>query len=211
MKKLIAILTVMFVIAGAIFATAPENETHTLRVQSTVGEHLPAFQMRFETGRTITVDPTYGTVEVTATNQTATTNSDASAYNRNVAGTETQDTIYDIGWDLSAPGTHTATFKVYLVQSNGNSAKTKRTFSLTFSNGAFTGLTVRNTPIDNIVPTIVASGVQAFTGITSSTADQQVAGKVDVIFNGKTCPTADTEVASAVYTWTGNEDLDMGT
>ena len=48
MKKLIAILMVMAIVAGFAFA-----ETHTMKVDTVVGEVIPSFQLQYRTGSTV--------------------------------------------------------------------------------------------------------------------------------------------------------------
>ena len=221
MKKLIAILMVLAIVAGFAFADDPATEKHTLTLSSTVGEHLPAFQLKYAEARTITVDA-MGLITVVQDGRTILTNADKTAYElaaahnfvdnvdpNSTAANDVTTINDDIGFDLGDGAEHQAVFTAYIVKdADQYNARTKRTFTLTFSDGAFKNLTSRGAAVADITPTIAAAGVTAFTGITSSTASGAVA---TVVFSGVACPEADTAVASATYTWQGNKLLDMGT
>lgn len=105
MKKIFAILLVLALIAGFVFAeTTPETENHYLRVYSEVGEKVPAFQLRYST----VVRTNSGAVKFTnGTSYTEKqTNDDAANINFDISDISTEDKL------------HSAAFTVYLVKNS---------------------------------------------------------------------------------------------
>lgn len=217
MKKVFAILLVLALVAGFAFAEVTGTDTHKLTVSSTVGEHLPAFQLRF-TGRTINIDA-YGNVTDKETGLTTVTNDGKVAFvtasDPNYVDTYTTErNTLDAGWDLGDGKVHRATFYVYIVKDEDDyTARTKRTYTLTFSDGVFEEVKSKGDDYNGdgkLSPVIAAApaDVASIDGITSSTAEGAV---TTVKFSGSSCPETDTEVASATYEWQGDKLIDMGT
>ena len=112
MKKIFAVLAVMFVIVGVAFAAA---ETHTIKIKADVTEVIPAFQLEL-----LTPAATY------TTNTTPTVFTDSATYNALTTGT-----AKDVNFNLDENGTVT-------VQCNlANLAKTNKVYTLEFDGGTF--------------------------------------------------------------------------
>ena len=210
MKKLIAILMVMAIVAGFVFAADGPKETHTLKVYSTVEEKVPAFQLRF--GATITNETSekynYTTGQTYAVGSTAV----------DEQGNPTN--AQDVGFDISEKGTHTQTFDAYLVEnSEGYLAKTKAQYTITFSDGIFKNVKrkgVGGAETDTLAADSISvaenDDAVADAGITSITPGADSTSVATVIqFSGNTVSTNDLKLCSATYTWTGDPTVDMGT
>ncbi len=215
MKKVFAILLVLALVAGSVFASTTDSETHALKVKTIVEEKLPAFQLRF-TGKTITAnnDGSYTLSETASTVSTNdTTETKGVTFVNNGARSDDADPLY-VGFDLGTSGDDkTATFYAYLVQNGeGYYAKTNKDFVLTFSDGEFDDLYVRNVKLTgnegkpkSIVATATTNNLSTGGSVTAS-------GKaLTVDFNGDTCPSSAVQLGYAVYTWAGIPNLDMGT
>ena len=110
MKKLIAILMVLAVVAGFVFAA----ETHTISVNGKVEEVLPVFQLYMDLNNSVKTNTTNGGAEWAAN------------------GEYTADgTAVNLGFYLDKAGT--VVFFAQLV----NPAKTTKAFNLVFSDGIF--------------------------------------------------------------------------
>ncbi len=216
MKKVFAILLVLALVVGFAFAD-PTNatETHSITVNTVVGEKLHTFQMVFNATGTVAND----VVTTVDGGVVVTTNTDRIAYDKATATTRDGDknNAY-VGFDLGVSGSHTASFEVYVVKSLvseatstvaevGYFARTKNTYTLTFGGGVFDDLKASGEDASDITPAITASAGTPVTGISSINAANEV---VTVAFSGQAVKAA-TKVASAVYTWAGNPLLDMGT
>lgn len=217
MKKVIAIMMVLAIVAGAVFAAVGDSQGHTLTVKTVVDEKLPAFQLRFS-GSTITEATVQGRTTYTinndsadvATNDVATDGDGETFVDKADSYTDSADPVY-VGFDLGVEGTYPVHFFAYLVQNGeGYYAKTYKSFTLEFSDGRFDDLKVRGDDIDDVTkgdPTIsVAPGTELTTGGTITASGDTAT----IVFNGQTCPSHEVMVADATYTWTGIKDLDMG-
>ena len=217
MKKVIAIMMVLAIVAGAVFAAAGDKQTHSLTVKTVVDEKLPAFQLRF-TGKTITEETAnQRTTYSLGNNATVSTNDDGTGtyaaetfVNKTTDYTDAADPLY-VGFDLGIAGDHTATFKAYLVQNGeGYYAKTYKSFTLEFGGGRFTGLKVKGADITDVTKGDPKS-IAVTEGSLASGGSISASGKVATIdFNGEACPDEAVAVATAVYTWAGITNLDMG-
>ena len=208
MKKVFAILLVLALVAGFVFAA--DTEMHELTVETIVTEKIPAFQLRF-TGNTI---DTTGTDHAVGTGTDTIETNDSGVAFANNAETYTDATVLYVGFDLGVSGDKTATFYAWLVQNSaGYYAKTKKPYTLKFSDGVFEGLKAHGSNLGdgtlapkNILPAGLSTMPSGITSTTASDADDTVR----IVFNGASCPEAATQVASAEYTWEGQPTLDMG-
>ncbi|GEM_PF-3556126 len=218
MKKVFAILLVLSVVAGCVFAI--DTESHQLAVQTIIKEQLPAFQLRF-TGKEVTAvsgktnEYTIGNTDITvATNDTSTTQGATFANDPNAATTPTytDSTKLYVGFDLGIATTHTAAFHAFLVKNtDGYAARTNKQFTLTFSDGTFTGLkangsTHADISPDSIVTTATTSNLTSG-GTVAPSSDKKA---LVVTFNGASAPNSAVDLGYATYTWTGDATLDMG-
>ena len=209
MKKIFAILMVLALVAGFAFA-AVDTERLQLKVESVVAEKLPAFQLRFE-GKEIDRTDANNHV-VTETVKNVATNDAVAGQGATFANSaadpkyEDAEVLY-VGFDLGTSGDHTADFYAWLVKnSEGYYAKTKKPFTLTFSDGVFTGLKSKGADIEDSEPTIsVTPGT-----LTSGGSISASGAKATITFDGTSCPESEVQVAKATYTWTGIPQLDMG-
>lgn len=214
MKKVFAILLVLAVAAGFVFAATTDTETHSLKVKTIVKEKLPAFQLRF-IGETITANDdgsyTIGAEDGATVSTNDTTETKGVTFANGKSYTDSADPLY-VGFDLGTTGNKTATFFAYLVQNGeGYYAKTNKDFILTFSDGEFDDLYVRNaklTGTEGEPTSIVATATTAnlTTGGSVTASDEALI----VDFNGDTCPESAVQLGYAVYTWAGIPNLDMG-
>lgn len=218
MKKVIAIMMVLAIVAGAVFAAVGDKQTHSLTVKTVVDEKLPAFQLRF-TGKTITeATANQITTYSLGNNATVSTNDDGTGTykaetfvnNTTTDYTDAADPLY-VGFDLGTAGDHPATFEAYLVQNGeGYYAKTYKSFTLEFGGGRFTGLKVKGGDITDVTKGDPKS-ITVTEGSLASGGSISASGRVATInFNGDACPDEAVVVATAVYTWAGITNLDMG-
>lgn len=214
MKKVITILAILVVLVSAVFAA----ETHTIKVKANVEEVLPAFQLRYSTAKT-----NKGTDAVTDPETGAETTPAVAPALVNVTNGTHSDTATepDVGFDLDAGGE--VTVNAYVV----NDVKTNKQYKLEFSDGVFT--VKRNTTPGKLSPTkletfdgdsndAVKTGGYSHTAAATNndkTADTTASLKAstNVIFSGKTGTGATTaiKVASATYTYTGDNTIDPNT
>ena len=215
MKKVFAILLVLALVAGFAFA-ADGTENHTLTVYSVVGEKVPAFQLRYNTVKTnedavkFTDGKTYDKYLADATARSASNLDNAQA------------TSFDISDITTNNGVHTAEFTVYLVKNkDGYNAKSTAKYTLTFSDGVFDSVK-RKGVTSTLAPTSISvaantSAVEAegnsAVGITSITPAAANATSVatPVVFSGTTVNSDELLLATATYTWTADQTIDMGT
>ena len=214
MKKFFAILLVLALVVGFVFA-ADGTENHTLTVYSVVGEKVPAFQLRYGNVKTntnvkFTDGTTYDDYLADATTRSATNLDNAQA------------TSFDISDITTNNGVHTAAFTVYLVKNkDGYNAKSTAKYTLTFSDGVFDDVYRKGVKSD-LKPTNISvapndSAVEAegnsAVGITSITpaAANPTSVATPVVFSGTTVNSDELLLATATYTWTADQTIDMGT
>ncbi len=199
MKKIIAILLVMAVVAGFVFADEPAStasETHKLRIQSTVGEKLPAFQLMY-----------------------------GSEYNANAAHTNEGKVVFTNGeeypetgdptianssavFDLSVGTSHAVDFVAILAKNAaGYSAKTTKGFTLKFSGGVFS---VKKSGGDATVTPEIAVTKKNVSDVGITSISDPSDNSVTVQFSGKTVTEDNLALATAKYTYTSDKDIDMG-
>ena len=204
MKKLIAILMVLAIVAGFAFADptpAPAKETHTVLVKADVTEVAPVFALRLGADGVIT-NVTAGPDETTHQY----TNAFADGGDYKAASNDTDAERIDVGFNLDEGGTVTVYARLL------NPAKQIKTYHLEFSDGKFE-VTEKESPV-TIEPTITTSADLDVTGVaTSLSADTGAEGGtnnkiVSVVFNGQPVAAA-TDLASAVYSYAAHPDVDL--
>ncbi len=208
MKKVFAILLVLAIVAGCVFAADSEN--HSLKVYSTVDEKLPAFQLRFTSSTNSTTKYHFAD-----TNNTELTVGSVSydSNNKPEAGYVADDSGIDIGVSEA----QSVDFYAYVVTNKeGYHAKTKRTFTLVFGGGSFTHV-FRNgeggaaTDVLDVDSIAVAAENGSAKGINWSNIDDTTAKTVVVPFNGESVNADEVLLCTATYTWKGEDEIDMGT
>ena len=193
MKKLIAILMVLAIVAGFAFAVAGNDETHTINIQANVNETLPAFKLRFASG--------------SATTGQVTNNSTPTAYNPAAAA----DPAYSyadpivVSWTLDEGGA------VEVEAIFSNRAKTNKSFTLTFSDGVFTNVYKAGATQEsyNVIPTISVAGNNTLPkGVKTIAAS---GNPLTVAFSGQKAAEGDKVLATATYTYGEDDAIDPGT
>ena len=182
MKKAIAILAVLVILVGAVFAA----ETHKIKIDANIAEVLPVYQM------------VIGTV---------TTNGQSIKYNP-----EATDPVERFETSIAQTLNFEVANTVEVVVNLTNAAKTTRIFDLTFSDGIFTvekGVGADKHD-DTVVPAITlatthATGTQGIASIALD-EDDDVA---TVTFNGTTCASS-TTLVTATYSYTAHTDVNPG-
>ena len=202
MKKLIAILVVMVVLAGVVFAAT--SETHNVYIDSEVLPVVPKFQVKLESHQALNAqEATVVAGYVTNDAQTPSAYTDGAAYHaEGDANDQTRQRVFS----LEVGGT--VTVGAYLV----NNAKQVKTYTIEFSNGAFTGIKVQGSGADDIAPSIAAfSSVNAdIDGIDAVTAST---GSLTVPFTGTTVTDAEPnalKLGYATFTYVAHPEVDPG-
>lgn len=179
MKKVLTILAVLAIVTFAVFA---DSEVHTIRIKADVTEVVPAFQLW---------------LGATKTNTTPVAFTDGATYNL-----VDDATAIDTGWNLDKGGNVT----VYAVLAN--KPKSNRLYTLTFSDGKFS--VTRNGEPGTLDPSIVTTARESLiTGASeikkTSSADD---APVQVKFNGTTVTATEPTLATAVYTYVADTEID---
>ena len=206
MKKVIAILAVMIVLVGAVFAA----ETHTIKVKSTIDEVLPVFQLM--------IDLTKSADYYTNANKVKFDNGTYAEL------TEDPDTAKDVEFSLENGGD--VTVKCYLA----NLAKTTHKYTLAFSDGVFAvarnKVTLNQTRAPKSITTSTGDNVEDIYTITKGNAlsnelvdpEDETQGykpltnqAIEVQFHGKTVETKDVVLAQAVFNYAPDTTIDPGT
>ena len=193
MKKLITILTVMIVLAGAVFADANNagSESHTLYVSATIEKVEPIFQLVYGSE-----NPSNGTTFETGTEFTNTTAS------YSIGSTSSR---VDVTADINADHVIVVSVKV------NNKAKINQLYHLRFSDGVFAGVGIGANTY-NITPKITTTPATGTLPDGISSITDPTEGDVQVQFNG-TAMTANAayEIASASYDYDGSATATSGT
>ena len=180
MKKVLTILAVLIVLTSAVFAA--DSETHTIRVKADVTEVVPAFQLWYGDAKT-------------NTNPNAFTN----AANYNPYNTDAS--AIDVGFNLDEGGPVT----VYAVLAN--KAKINKAYTLTFSDGIFN--VTRNKVDGTLEPSIATTAGTKITGTSAIAKTSEAAdAPVQVTFNGTTVEDTNPQLATAVYTYDADTEID---
>ena len=199
MKKLIAILAIMMVIVGAVFADptpTPESgnsETHKLHVKSNVLEVVPAFQLWFGDGTVATVEKTNATPNDFVNGGSYDPYANAALY---------------VGFTLDEGG------DVTVVAVLANKAKINKAFDLAFSDGTFS--VNRNGQPETFGPTSITTtaggvitGTSSIAKVKEANAEAAAAdAAVRVTFNGTTVTATNPVLATAIYSYTGDPTID---
>ncbi len=170
MKKFIAILAILTLVAGAVFAVDGATETHNIKLKTNVGGEIPAFQLQYVSGAKGTATSVSNSTAVSYNSETAHT------YDNTVPGNNDVEVL-----DISKKDIE-VTFKVVLA----NDAKQVEDYELKFSASAFT-VTKDGQPgtvavADEAVA--VASDIADCKGVVSTGVSGNV---VSLHFNGTNC------------------------
>ena len=190
MKKLIAILAIMVVLAGFVFAATPasgDSETHKIKVKADVTEVVPQFQLWY------------------GTNKTNTTPAD---FANGVEYTPYATAAIDVGFNLDANGSVTVTAVL------ANKAKINKAFDLAFSDGVFA--VKKNGQDDTHAPSSITTtagdvitGTSSIAKVIAANAQEAAAdAAVRVTFNGTTVTATNPVLATAVYAYTADPTID---
>ena len=201
MKKVFAILLVLAVVAGFVFADG--GEKHIINIKSTVGEVKPSFKMSFKTA-------------VTNSNQLAVDVATPAAYG---TADSTSNSV-DVGFDLSEGGDVSVVASIQKTKVTSGTtttekfAKTVGTYYLTFSDGIFGSITANGAAHDDVEPSSITlsssyTTENAITGITSISLDQ-TNHKATIHFNG-TAMTNVYDLVTAKYTYAPDSTIDPDT
>ncbi len=208
MKKVIAILAVLVLVAGFAFAdgetttTTTHSEQHSIKIKADVTEVLPAFQMKVSAGS--------GSAAV----ESGLTNTGKAVFYKTTAGayTPASNDGLDVTFNLDENGSVVAT--VYVA----NLAKTTKSFALEFGGGVF-DVKIDKADAEHAPKTITTEAGTKVTGIKditlgnaatsgnpeSGTATNKI---VNVVFNGTKMTAENAAVASATYAYEGNSKID---
>lgn len=187
MKKIFITMLMMVVALAGMFAA----ETHTLKIKADVTEVVPAFQL-----------------ELLAPAATATTNTTPTAFSASATYNPlTTSTAKDANFNLDEDGTVT-------VQCNlANLAKTNKAYTLTFGGGTFAAK--KNGSAFSHVPSSVVSAKGADVANTYTITREGTVGTgnemITVTFHGKTVTVAPAVLATCVYSYTGDPEIDPNT
>ena len=177
MKKLIAILTIMIVLVGAVFAANNDE----LKVTAKVDEHIPGFKIFGGTSSgSITVE---------------------GAQTPNVIATSLDISMVDITVYFKLTQYSNTTTPSY----NGNKAKFKGTANLTVTADPLSA-TIDETTYSTAIPVAANITTPTISGITSSSSNTTSnIVKVTLVYDGRSVQDAD--VATFDFTWTAKDEL----
>ena len=198
MKKLIAILAIMVVLAGALFA----DETHTVKIKADVNSIIPVFGLK---------QGGYKTNTATLDGETQYTGDYTTEYDRaSTYGMTSNDDALLVSFKLDQGGS--VTFYAILL----NNAKQIETYDLEFGGGVFTvskngapnqqhgPQTVTVTKGDNITGLTIADGAAATTALYDK--------KIGLTFDGKAISGVSNDnphvLATAIYTYPQDLTID---
>lgn len=187
MKKIFITMLMMVVALVGMFAA----ETHTLKIKADVVEVIPAFQL-----------------ELLAPAATVTTNTTPTAFSASATYNPlTTSTAKDVNFNLDEDGTVT-------VQCNlANLAKTNKAYTLTFGGGTFAAK--KNGSAFSHVPSSVISAKGTDVANTYTITREGTVGvgneMVTVTFHGKTVTDIPAVLATCVYSYTGDPEIDPTT
>ena len=188
MKKLIAILAIMVVLAGAVFAA----ETHTIRIMADVTEVIPIFGLKMTTPA-----------------QSYVTN-DAAAFGAGSSyGHTANNQAFDVVFNLDEDGS--VVFTALLM----NPAKQNETYTLEFGGGTFA--VKKNGGNASLAPTSITTSAGTTTaGLTiAAGSNATVSGAtnkiINLTFDGTTVAAAASDpypLATATYEYTADPEID---
>ncbi len=192
MKKVIAILAIMLVIVGAVFAA----ETHTIKLKTQVGGEVPAFQLSYVSGG---IGSAASATNVASSTVAMYQYGDANSPD-SFAGDDIE--VLDI-----SENDITVKFSALLA----NDAKRKNeVYNVTLEAGAFSVLRsgIQGELAASSQAVAVSTTLAARLGIdTTASALQSDAKTVKLVFNGAECVAG--EVATLTATYTKDASIDM--
>jgi len=187
MKKIFMFLLVTLMVISGVFAA----EIHTIKIKADIVEVIPAFQLEL-------LSPAVSYI----TNTTPNAFSASATYNA-----LTTETAKEVNFNLDEDGTVT-------VQCNlANLAKTNRAYTLTFGGGTFAAK--KNGSAFSHVPSSIVSAKGADVADTYTITREGTVGTgnemITVTFHGKTVTVAPAVLATCVYSYTGDTEIDPNT
>lgn len=213
MKRLIAILMVLAIVVGAVFA---ESETHSIRIKSDVDAELPRFQLILLSSTGVTNNEVNNQTTNTTPNAFGTGENDSYAVN------DTNATAVDVGFNLDEGGTVTFLAKCANA-ARFSSTDTGRIYTLVFTGGTF------RVSRYGVASTTTGEGEQAVTTYeelapvitVKQTTNPSGFAYPETINNGvkvkigtsgvKTGETAGATMATAEFKYTADKSIDPGT
>ena len=179
MEKMKKVLTILAILVILTSAVFAAAETHTIKVKADVTQVVPAFQLWLGEAKT---------------NATPNVFTDNASYN------EFASAAIDTGFNLDAAGTVTVIAKL------ANLAKINKVYTLTFSDGVFD--VKRNGSDGTYAPSSIAAtaNTDEITGITS--IDEADTDEITVTFNGTTVTAVSPTLATVVYSYPGDTEID---
>lgn len=188
MKKFVLFVLVALIALSTVCAA---SEAHSIKIKANVTEVLPAFQLSL-----------LAPADAYTTNNSAVVFTNEASYNALDAST-----AKDVNFNLDENGTVT-------VQCNlANLAKTNKAYTLTFGGGTFAAK--KNGSAFSHVPTSVVSakGASVADTYTITRAGSEGVGNevVTITFHGKTVTATPAVLATCVYTYTGDPEIDPTT
>ena len=182
MKNLIAILTIMMVLVGAIFADA---ESHHIKITVTINETIPSFHLKYNG---------------------ANSNSTGVAFTGGAERSDNEAVTANINFESNTAADRTVTVGAYIA----NAAKQTASYRLTFSDGAFK--TSGDNPTTVVSPTSITAKVGSGTGYGAANGvSTTVSGAAATVsFGGTVRCTANTLIAEADYLYP-KTDIAAGT
>lgn len=196
MKKIIAVLTILAVLTGALFAA---SESHSIKITVTLAETLPAFQLSI--GGVVTNKENGTPVEFVNNATYAPYVAADPQAQPPVAEANVYDASSSINFATNG-GSVTVTAKI------ANAAQTSKGFTLAFSNGVFN--VTKPTGADTKSPESIAAATTIANGTTGITSVVATGSTAKVQFSGAQC-VEDTTLATATYTYTADTAIIPGT
>ena len=204
MKKVFAIIAIMVVLVGAVFADGNPAETHTLHIKTVVDTIIPQFQLK--------IASTYTDADYITNNDNPINQFDDGASYR--LGGNTDQTAIDVSDAvvLDKDGEQAIVFSAIIANQPKTSSHggTSRSWTLAFSGGAF-AVTKAGTDA-TITPTIATSnGADYNDGVTIVLGTGNNANTATLTLTANQPSKAGIEIVKATYTWTGDRTVDPGT
>jgi len=214
MKKAITILAVLIVLVGAVFA-----EDHTIRIKADVSSIIPVFSLQFNGAKSVAsttqdraatvLDEETGEPVLDEETGEPVANPEYLQYtDRYGLRNHTDNTAVEAGFKLDKGGSVT----VYAVLLN--KAKQIETYDLTFSDGVFD--VKKQTHDATLAPTSITTAALASTAgcvanLENRTGEDGGAANkiVKLTFDGQTVQSTNLQLASATYTYDGDDAIDM--
>ena len=208
MKKVFAIIAIMVVLVGAVFADpapAPASESHTITVQAAVYGELPKFQLQLIGAEQTTITNNSTPVQFTDTEEYTASGILSRTDNEQVDANGIP-TVFT----LDKAGSIVVAAKV------ANAAKVLKAYTLTFTGGVFTNVyrDGDTTNAGTYVPTAIATSLPTgtVTGTTTSNYGEGTVanGASALVTFSLTAATAGQEIARCTFTYPGDDDINPG-